>query len=123
MIFDSRLELEEVLDCLPCIWKNSEHYGIDLVDFVGLPMHGMTLGVEKAVIPQVHRLFNRRIVKENTVWKRFLAAIRANHKKANELSLDWCMAMPFSGGNLSITLPSQGCHWSTWAHWKPSLSL
>lgn len=82
---------------LPELWVNAEHYGIDLHTFVGLPMHGMTLGVEKALIPQVHCLFDRRKGGENTAWKGFLAAVHGNQESLKTVYMDWCVSMPFSG--------------------------
>lgn len=82
---------------LPELWLKAEHYGIDLHTFVGLPMHGMTLGVEKALIPQVHCIFDRRKTAENVAWKAFLAAVRGNQESLKAVYMDWCVSMPFSG--------------------------
>lgn len=96
-IVDAIWNGEDHSSLVPEIWLKAEHYGIDLSDFVGLPMHGMTLGVEKTLIPQVHRLFHMRRKMEREAWKGFLATARANQRKLNNLYLDWCLAMPFSG--------------------------
>lgn len=60
-------------------------------------MHMCMLGIEKALIPLAKRVFNRKGKLQNFMYKTLVLALRTNQKKVSKISVDWLMAMPFSG--------------------------
>ena len=87
----------DLSNMLPELWKLHELYKVDLEDFASLPMHMCALGIEKALIPLLKRIFNLRSVIHQYVYNGLVSTLRKNQKKLSTISVDWLMAMPFTG--------------------------
>ena len=95
-IWGNRVNTLNYIESLPSIWRKHNLYGVDVKDFAPAPMHMCSLGVEKSLIPQTTKMFNKNNKIENTIWKGMTSKIYKYHATVNALSLDWCMVMPFS---------------------------
>ena len=85
-------------DMLPKIWKFCDQHGISLDQFPNLPMHMIFLGIEKNIMSQTPVIYDRKRCKsERTNWTDLTDDMNRVRKAVNNLSLEWCMSMPFTG--------------------------
>ena len=101
LIWDSKIVGTNFIEHLPVIWRKHNLYGIDVEDFALAPMHMCSLGVEKTLIPQTMKMFNKSVKLENYVFKELVNKMYAYQGSINNLSLDWCKVMPFSSKDQS----------------------
>lgn len=81
----------------PTILKEYKAVKITLKQFGTMPMHMMTLGVEKSNLKLLPVIVNRRKPEQNKLWHNFTEAMQQSQSLINTLSVDWCLSMSFSG--------------------------
>ena len=81
----------------PQIFNLFEELGIELKDFRTMPMHLVSLGIEKNLITKTPMLCNRKDTDQNAFWKSLTISMQSSQKAINSISIDWCMSMSFSG--------------------------
>ena len=83
---------------LPKIWAYCVEHCISLDQFPCLPMHMLFLGVEKNLMSQTPVLYDRKLcVEERDHWTNLTKHMDCVCKSVGDLSLDWCVSMPYTG--------------------------
>ena len=83
---------------LPKIWKLCVEFGISLDQFPCIPMHLLFLGIEKNLLKQTSDVYDRKSsANERNCWTDLTNHMGRVQKAVSDLSLGWCVTMPFSG--------------------------
>ena len=81
----------------PMILKEYKKVDIQLKKFGTIPMHLMSLGVQKSLLKELPNIVNRRKTAQNKLWYSFTEVMQNSQRLINTLSVDWCLSMSFSG--------------------------
>ena len=86
----------------PRSWTAAVNNLLKLFQFPVVPMHLCTLGCEKMLISKTKMLVNRQKKDQNELWGSLTESINDTLKATEQISVDWCLSMTFSGKEHSV---------------------